>query len=89
VRGAGVPQYHTQLHPSSLTIPLIFFFFFFLSLPSPSPHFLRVTALEAERLEESREERTRFLADLRAEVERQAKVKGVAVRLPPVEGERR
>jgi hypothetical protein len=40
-------------------------------------------------LEESREERTRFLADLRAEVERQAKVKGVAVRLPPVEGERR
>jgi hypothetical protein len=40
-------------------------------------------------LEESREERARFLADLRAEVERQAKVKGVAVRLPPVEGERR
>ena len=79
-------------YPTSSVIPHNtphFFFFFFLSLPSPSPHFLRVTALEAERLEESREERTRFLADLRAEVERQAKVKGVAVRLPPVEGERR
>ena len=47
----------------------------------------KVTAIEAERLEETREERARFLADLRAEVERQARAKGVAVRLPPVEGE--
>ena len=40
-------------------------------------------------MEETREDRARFLADLRAEVERQAKAKGVAVRLPPAaEGER-
>ena len=43
----------------------------------------RVTALEAERLEETREDRARFLADLRAEVETQARAKGVEVRLPP------
>ena len=60
---------------------------FFHSLPPPHP--VRVTAIEADRLEETREDRARFLADLRAEVERQAKAKGVAVRLPPAaEGER-
>ena len=32
---------------------------------------------------EGREQQERFLADLRAEVERQAAAKGVAVRLPP------
>jgi hypothetical protein len=72
------PSIHPSVHPSihshktRLSIP-----------PSNQKQTLRVTQIEAERLEESREERARFLANLRAEVERQAAAKGVAVRLPP------
>ena len=43
----------------------------------------KVTELEAQRLEETREEREAFLAQLRAELERQAAEKGVQMRLPP------
>ena len=43
----------------------------------------RVTALEAARLEEEREEREAFLSSLREELARQAAAKGVALRLPP------
>ncbi len=43
----------------------------------------RVTAIEAERLEETREEREEFLRNLRKEVERQAAQKHVVVHLPP------
>ena len=39
--------------------------------------------LEAQRLEETRQEREAFLATLRAELERQAAEKGVQIRLPP------
>ena len=44
-----------------------------------------VTALEAERLEASADERRAFERALRAEVARQAAEKGVVVRLPPEE----
>ena len=43
----------------------------------------RVTEIEAQRLEETREDRERFLAELRAELERQAAQKGVKLALPP------
>ena len=43
----------------------------------------KVTELEAQRLEETREEREAFLAQLRAELERQAAEKGVQIKLPP------
>ena len=43
-----------------------------------------MTELEAQRLEETREERERFLATLRAELERQSAEKGVQLRLPPL-----
>jgi hypothetical protein len=46
----------------------------------------KVTQLEAQRLEETREERERFLAELRAELERQAAEKGVKLHLPPAPG---
>ena len=42
----------------------------------------RVTAIEAERLEETREEREAFLRNLRTEIERQAAEKHVTVHLP-------
>jgi hypothetical protein len=41
-----------------------------------------VTAIEAERLEETREEREEFLRNLRKEIERQAAEKHVTVHLP-------
>ena len=44
---------------------------------------LRVTAIEAERLEGEREQRKLFERQLRAEVQRQAREKGVVVKLPP------
>ena len=43
----------------------------------------RVTELEAERLEETKEDREKFQRMLRAEVERQAKEKHIKVKLPP------
>ncbi|EFN54056.1 hypothetical protein CHLNCDRAFT_58390 [Chlorella variabilis] len=43
----------------------------------------KVTEIEAQRLEETREDRERFLAELRAELERQAAQKGVKLALPP------
>ena len=42
----------------------------------------RVTELEAERLDETREEREAFQAMLRAEIERQAKEKHLAIKIP-------
>ena len=42
----------------------------------------RVTAIEAGRLEETREEREEFLRNLRSEIERQAAEKHVVVHLP-------
>ncbi len=41
-----------------------------------------MTAIEAERLEETREEREEFLRNLRKEIERQAAEKHVTVHLP-------
>jgi len=41
-----------------------------------------VTAIEAERLEDTREEREAFLRNLRSEIERQAAEKHVTVHLP-------
>ncbi|KAL4431735.1 hypothetical protein ABPG77_002951 [Micractinium sp. CCAP 211/92] len=46
----------------------------------------KVTQLEAARLEETREEREAFLAQLRAELERQSAEKGVKLKLPPLPG---
>ncbi|KAL4440403.1 hypothetical protein ABPG75_003404 [Micractinium tetrahymenae] len=46
----------------------------------------KVTQLEATRLDETREEREAFLAQLRAELERQAAEKGVQLKLPPLPG---
>lgn len=43
----------------------------------------RVTEIEAERLEDTREEREAFQKMLRAEVERQAKEKNVKINMPP------
>lgn len=42
----------------------------------------RVTEIEAERLDETREEREAFQMMLRAEIERQAKEKHLAIKLP-------
>jgi len=42
----------------------------------------RVTEIEAERLEETREDREAFQKMLRAEIERQAKEKHVQIKLP-------
>lgn len=42
----------------------------------------RVTEIEAERLDETREEREAFQIMLRAEIERQAKEKHIAIKLP-------
>ena len=42
----------------------------------------RVTQLEAEHLEETRQEREEFKQMLRAEIERQAKEKHVNIKLP-------
>lgn len=42
----------------------------------------RVTELEAERLEETREDRQAFQKMLRAEIERQAQEKHVSIKLP-------
>ena len=42
----------------------------------------RVTEIEAQRLEETREDREAFRAMLRAEVERQAREKKIAIKLP-------
>ena len=41
-----------------------------------------MTAIEAERLEETRPEREQFLRNLRSEIERQAAEKHVTVHLP-------
>ncbi|PRW39391.1 hypothetical protein C2E21_7054 [Chlorella sorokiniana] len=46
----------------------------------------KVTEIEAQRLEETREQREQFLAQLRAELERQAAEKGVKLNLPPAPG---
>ncbi|KAI7843634.1 hypothetical protein COHA_002874 [Chlorella ohadii] len=46
----------------------------------------KVTEIEAQRLEETREQREQFLTQLRAELERQAAEKGVKINLPPVPG---
>ena len=43
----------------------------------------RVTELEAQRLEETREERLAFRKQLRDEVERQAREKHIDIKLPP------
>lgn len=43
----------------------------------------RVTELEAERREESREDREAFRKMLRSEIERQAREKHLDIRLPP------
>ena len=64
--------------PAPATPPTAYFTY---HLPPTPTH--RVTRLESERRAEGREQQERFLADLRAEVERQAAAKGVAVRLPP------
>lgn len=42
----------------------------------------KVTQLEASRIEESREEREKFLAELREEVKRQAEAKHLNIHLP-------
>ena len=42
----------------------------------------RVTEIEAERLEETREDRETFKKLLRAEIERQAKEKNIQIKLP-------
>ncbi|DBA93871.1 TPA: hypothetical protein ACH3X3_013916 [Trebouxia sp. C0006] len=42
----------------------------------------KVTEIEAERLEETREDREAFQKMLRAEIERQAKEKHVQIKLP-------
>ncbi|DBA66057.1 TPA: hypothetical protein ACH3X2_003061 [Trebouxia sp. C0005] len=42
----------------------------------------KVTEIEAERLEETREDREAFQKMLRAEIERQAKAKHVQIKLP-------
>ena len=42
----------------------------------------RVTEIEAERLEDTREDREAFQKMLRAEIERQAKEKHVSIQLP-------
>lgn len=42
----------------------------------------RVTEIEAQRLEESREEREAFKKMLREEIERQAREKNIAIKLP-------
>lgn len=43
----------------------------------------KVTEIEAERLEDTREEREAFQKMLRAEVDRQAKEKNVKINMPP------
>lgn len=43
----------------------------------------RVTELEAQRLEETREDRDAFRRMLREEIERQAKEKNIEIKLPP------
>ena len=43
----------------------------------------RVTQLEADRLEETREQREQFQHMFRQEIERQSREKGVVVHLPP------
>lgn len=48
----------------------------------------KVTAIEAQRLEESREEREEFLRNLRAELAKQSQQKGVEIRLPPTPGDK-
>lgn len=45
-------------------------------------YMLRVTEIEAERLDETREEREAFQKMLRAEIERQAREKHIAIKLP-------
>lgn len=42
----------------------------------------KVTEIEAERLDETREDREAFQKMLRAEIERQARVKHIAIKLP-------
>ncbi|PSC71938.1 phosphoglycerate kinase [Micractinium conductrix] len=46
----------------------------------------KVTQLEAQQLEEGREEREARMAEFRAELERQAAERGVKLRLPPAPG---
>ncbi|KAI3431422.1 hypothetical protein D9Q98_004475 [Chlorella vulgaris] len=48
----------------------------------------KVTQLEAQRLEETREDRERFLSELRAELERQAAEKGIKLKVPPASSDR-
>jgi hypothetical protein len=45
----------------------------------------RVTQLEASRLEETREEREKFIRDLREEVKRQAQEKQLKLHIPDAE----
>ncbi len=60
------PHEHTQLTGTPLSLS----------------HACRVTQLEAERLEETREDREAFRRMLLAEVERQAREKNVHIKLP-------
>ena len=52
------------------------------SMPLSLSHACRVTQIEAERLEETREDREAFRRMLLAEVERQAREKNVHIKLP-------
>lgn len=46
----------------------------------------RVTSIEAQRLEDSREEREEFLRKLRADLQEQSRKRGVDIKLPPAPG---
>lgn len=52
-------------------------------LTIPLPTHNRVTSIEAQRLEDSREEREEFLRKLRADLQEQSKKRGVEIKLPP------